>query len=87
MRRITSPPLSPSADDTVFLPLDAVAVLGPDDRKTVAAQADLIAEIARVAKWITNCAQCSASERSRQHEPADQQALTLRHLHPQVDRA
>jgi hypothetical protein len=47
MRRITSPPLSPSADDTVFLPLDAVAVLGPDDRKTVAAQADLIAEIAR----------------------------------------
>jgi hypothetical protein len=28
----------------VFLLLDAVAVFGPDDRKTVAAQADLIAE-------------------------------------------
>jgi len=47
MRRITSPPLSPSADDTVFLLLDAVAVFGPDDRKTVATQADLIADIAR----------------------------------------
>lgn len=47
MRRITSPSLSPSADDTVFLLLDAVAVFGPDDRKTVATQADLIADIAR----------------------------------------
>jgi hypothetical protein len=44
MRRITNPPLLPSADDTVFLLLDAVAVFGPDDRKTV--QADFIAEIA-----------------------------------------
>jgi hypothetical protein len=45
MRRITNPPLLPSADDTVFLLLDAVAVFGPDDRKTI--QADFIAEIAR----------------------------------------
>jgi hypothetical protein len=31
----------------VFLLLYAVAVFGPDDRKTVATQADLIADIAR----------------------------------------
>ena len=47
MRKITSPPRSPSAEGTAFLPLDAVAVFGQDDRKTVPTQAKLIAEIAR----------------------------------------
>jgi hypothetical protein len=43
----TSPPLSPSPKGTVFLVLNAVVELGHDDRKTVATQADLIADIAR----------------------------------------
>jgi hypothetical protein len=47
MRRITSPPRSPSAEGTAFLPLDAVAVFGQDDRSTVPTQAKLVAEIAR----------------------------------------
>jgi len=39
--------LSPSPEGTAFLPLDAVAVFGQDDRNTVPTQAKLIAEIAR----------------------------------------